>query len=69
MTRPLPERPIEELFPARDVLFFRPGGEIWLGTFDPLKKQWAVANAAQRKIHGLTEAQVQTMFQGFAELR
>lgn len=68
MTRPV-ERPIEELFPARDALFFRPGGEIWLGSFDAKANLWAVANAEQRKVHRLTAAQMRTMFQGFAELR
>lgn len=68
MTRPV-ERPIEELFPARDALFFRPGGEIWLGSFDSKEKLWAVANAEQRKVHRLTAAQMLTMFQGFAVVR
>jgi hypothetical protein len=62
------ERPIEELFPAPDVLLFRPG-EVWIGNHDASSKRWTVASAAKRKMHGLTDAQMQTMFQGFAVVR
>lgn len=63
-----PQRPIEELHPAPNVILFR-ASEVWIGSHDAKTDRWSVASAALRKMHGLTGAQMQTMFQGFALVR
>ncbi len=62
--------PLTKLTPAACVLFVQYHTEDrWLGTYEEKSKTWAVANPGKRKVHSLTEAQLNTLFHSFVELR